>query len=71
MPDPHDLIESKVKASTVATVLASVAVAVLNGVAADSTLLGPLPAPVQAVILLLIPPLATFLAGYTTRSNRI
>lgn len=66
-----DLIEAKVASSTLVTLAASIGIAVLNGVLGDSTLLGGLPPVVQALILVLIPPLVTFLAGYATPSNRV
>lgn len=65
------VIESKVLASTGVAFAASVAVAVLNGMAANSQLLGGLPPAVQALILALVPPLLTFVAGYQTSSNRV
>ncbi|MEU6015994.1 holin [Streptomyces sp. NPDC047515] len=60
-------IETKVKASTAATFGAGVAIAVLNDVQADSSLLGPLPAWLQAPLLALVPAVLTWLAGYQAR----
>lgn len=69
-PTPN-VVESKVKASTLAALLASIAVAVLNGVQDTPGLLAPLPPIAQTVILLLVPPLLAFAAGYATPSNRV
>jgi hypothetical protein len=60
-------IELKVIASTVATTAAGLAVATLNAVEADSSLLGPLPGWVQAPLIALVPSALTFLAGYQAR----
>ena len=60
-------IETKVKASTTATFLVGLALAVLNGVQEDTSLLGPLPAWLQAPILAVVPPALAFLAGYQAR----
>lgn len=57
-------VEAKVKAASGATFGAGIAVAVLNAIAADSSLLGPLPAWLQAPILALVPAALAFLAGY-------
>ncbi|MGE7439608.1 holin [Kitasatospora sp. NPDC001175] len=57
-------IEAKVKASSTAAFLAGIAVAVLNAVQADNSLLGPLPSWLQAPLIALIPTALTFLAGY-------
>jgi hypothetical protein len=62
-------IESKVQAASLWTLGASVGIAVLNAVAANSTLLGGLPALAQFAILAAIPPTATFLAGYVAPST--
>ncbi len=70
-PMAPDLVEVKVVAATLVALLASIAVAVLNGVVADSTLLGGLPPIWQTLILLVVPPLLTFLGGYSTPSNRV
>lgn len=61
------LVEAKVKASAVGALLAGLAIAVLNAVAADSSLLGPLPGWVQAPLLALVPAALTWLAGYQAR----
>lgn len=61
------LVETKVKAASAATFVVGLAVAVLNAVAADSSLLGPLPAWLQAPLLALVPSGLAFLAGYQAR----
>ncbi|MFI6861794.1 holin [Streptomyces sp. NPDC050421] len=60
-------IESKVTAATLATFVVGLAAAVLNAVQADSSLLGPLPAWLQAPVLALVPAGLAFLAGYQAR----
>lgn len=60
-------VEAKVKAASTATFLAGLAIAVLNAVAADSSLLGPLPSWVQAPVLALVPAGLAWLAGYQAR----
>ncbi|MFJ4916045.1 holin [Streptomyces sp. NPDC088726] len=60
-------IESKVTAATVMTFVVGLAAAVLNAVQADSSLLGPLPAWLQAPLLSLVPAGLAFLAGYRAR----
>lgn len=57
-------IEAKVKATTSATFIMSLLAMMLNAVVADSSLLHPLPAWAQGLIIAVAPPLATFLAGY-------
>jgi hypothetical protein len=56
-------VETKVTASSVAAFLASIGVAVLNGVN-DYSLLAGLPPLVQSLLVLIIPALVTFLSGY-------
>jgi hypothetical protein len=71
-PKPvEDVVERKVISSSLVTLAVSLLIALLNGVAADSTLLGALPPVVQAIILASVPPLVTFAAGYATPSNRV
>lgn len=73
-PKPvEDIVEHKVLSASAVTLAVSVGIALLNGIAADSTLLGwlGLPPVVQAVVLAGVPPLVTFLAGYATPSNRV
>ncbi|MEU9199029.1 holin [Streptomyces sp. NPDC048332] len=60
-------VETKVKASSVTAVLVGLVVAVLNDVEADASLLGPLPAWLQGLVLALAPGALVFLAGYRTR----
>ncbi|MDQ0992153.1 holin [Streptomyces sp. V3I7] len=68
-------IEQKVKAATSATFVVSLLIAVLNTVAADDSLLQPLPAWVQALVLALAPAGLTFLSGWaaahTPRGPRV
>ena len=59
--------EAKVKAASTASFLAGLAIAVLNAVVADSSLLGPLPVWLQAPVLALVPAGLTWLAGYQAR----
>ncbi|MET8478175.1 holin [Streptomyces clavifer] len=59
--------ETKVKAASAAAFVVGLAIALLNAVAADSSLLGPLPAWLQAPILALVPTALTWLAGYQAR----
>lgn len=57
--------ELKVLLATAASAAAGVAVAVLNVVAADpTTLLGATPDWLEFVLLAVVPPLATYVAGY-------
>ncbi|WP_326739156.1 holin [Streptomyces sp. NBC_01022] len=60
-------IETKVTAATVMTFAVGIAAAVLNAVQADSSLLGSLPAWLQAPVLALVPAGLAFLAGYRAR----
>ncbi|MES9587829.1 MULTISPECIES: holin [unclassified Streptomyces] len=60
-------VEAKVKAASAGAFLAGLAIALLNSVAADSSLLGPLPSWVQAPLLALVPAALAWLAGYQTR----
>ncbi|MEU2674229.1 holin [Streptomyces sp. NPDC007164] len=60
-------VEAKVKAASAATFLAGLAVAVLNAIVADNSLLGPLPGWVQAPLLALVPAALAWLAGYQAR----
>lgn len=57
-------VERKVTVATVWALLASIGVALLNAVVADSSVLGPLPGWAQFGILTAAPPLVTFLGGY-------
>jgi hypothetical protein len=60
-------IEAKVAAGTATAAALGIGAAVLNDVEADHTLLGGLPAWAQALALVVIPPVATFLAGYKAK----
>ncbi|WP_329592100.1 holin [Streptomyces sp. NBC_01362] len=60
-------IEAKVKAASAGAFLAGLAVAVLNAITADSSLLGPLPSWVQAPLLALVPAALAWLAGYRAK----
>lgn len=60
-------VEAKVKAASAITFVVGLAVAVLNAVAADSSLLGPLPVWLQAPVLALVPAGLAWLAGYQAR----
>lgn len=57
-------VETKVKAATAASFAASLVLMVLNAVVADSSLLKPLPAWLQAVVIALAPTLATFISAW-------
>jgi len=60
-------IEAKVIAATAMSTGVGVAVAVLNDVEADHSLLGGMPAWAQALVLVVVPPVASFLAGYQAK----
>ncbi|MER5613314.1 holin [Streptomyces sp. NPDC002215] len=60
-------VEAKVKAASAGAFLAGLAVALLNAIVADSSLLGPLPSWAQAPLLALVPAALTWLAGYQAR----
>ncbi|MEV7713066.1 holin [Streptomyces sp. NPDC088270] len=60
-------VEVKVKAASTGAFLAGLAVAVLNAIVADSSLLGPLPGWVQAPLLALAPAALAWLAGYQAK----
>jgi hypothetical protein len=57
-------VETKVKAATSATFVVSLLIAVLNAVVADDSLLQPLPAWVQALLISVAPAAVTFLSGW-------
>ncbi|WP_030682156.1 hypothetical protein [Streptomyces cellulosae] len=57
-------IEAKVKAATSATFVVSLLIAVLNAVVADDSLLQPLPAWLQALLIAVAPAVVTFLSGW-------
>ncbi|MFB6696388.1 MULTISPECIES: holin [Streptomyces] len=60
-------VEAKVKAASTGAFLAGLAVAMLNAVVADNSLLGPLPAWLQAPLLALVPTALAWLGGYQAR----
>ena len=60
-------IEAKVVAGTAASATAGIGVAVLNDVEADHALLGGTPSWLQALILVVVPPVATFISGYQAK----
>lgn len=60
-------VEAKVKAATATAFVVSLLLAVLNAVSADSALLDPLPAWLQAILVALVPTAATYLAGWQAR----
>lgn len=60
-------VEKKVKAASAASFGVGLAVALLNDIEADSTLLGPLPGWLQAPLLALVPTGLVWLAGYKAR----
>lgn len=57
-------LSPKAIASTVVAALVGVVVTVLNAVSDNPDLLGGLPVTVQSLILLLVPPVITWLAAY-------
>ncbi len=61
---PSPQLEHKTIWTTVVALLAGAAVAALNGLQADSSLLGGIPATYQTLILALVPSLVVFLSGY-------
>ena len=62
-------VEVKVKGAVWGTLGASLALALLNGLAANNALLSGLPAWAQFIILTVLPPLIAFLSGYVTPST--
>jgi VIT1/CCC1 family predicted Fe2+/Mn2+ transporter len=62
-------IEQKVKSATAATFVVALLLAVLNSVVADSSLLNPLPAWLQALVIPVVPALVTFLAGWQAKHS--
>lgn len=61
--------EVKVAAASVGSLVSGVAIAVLNAVVANNSLLGGMHPVVQALILAAIPAAITWLAGYQTKSS--
>lgn len=60
-------VEAKVAAATAASTGVGIAIAVLNDVEADQSMLGSTPAWLQALILVVAPPLAAGLAGWKAK----
>ncbi|RSO26423.1 holin [Streptomyces sp. WAC 06725] len=60
-------VEKKVSATTLGSLGAAVAITVLNGTVGDADLMGSVPAWLQHLATLIVPPLITFLGGYTAR----
>ena len=69
--DVSKTVEIKVVAATAATLLASVAFAVLDALAHHTEILDGLPDWARFVVLAAIPPILAFLAGYAVPSNRV
>jgi len=61
------VVELKVIASTGAGLAAGVGVTVLNQTVADEALMGSVPTWAQTLITMFVPPVATFLAGWSAR----
>jgi hypothetical protein len=59
--------EAKVKSAALASLAASILLAILNATVGNSEVLGHWPAWLQFVVVTAGPPLAAFLAGYLTR----
>lgn len=57
-------IETKVKMSTAVAATVGIVVAVLNGIVGNSALMGALPPWAQALILIVVPAVATGVGGY-------
>lgn len=60
-------VEAKVKAATGAAFFVGAAGAFLNWAVGDSQLMAALPSWSQVVVLLVVPPVATFLSGWGAR----
>ncbi len=68
MPSTAAPVETKVKASTVGTYLAGVAaLAVVNALVADASLISGLPDVVEVLVAPVFPALAALVAGYVAR----
>jgi len=61
--------EAKVWGSVLASTGISALIGIFTAVQTDPHLLGNLPAPVQGLILLVVPPAVTWLGGYLKRSR--
>lgn len=60
-------VEAKVKAATTGTFVVSLILAVLNDLNGDASLLAPLPAWIQGVVIAVVPSGITFLTGWQAR----
>lgn len=60
-------VEKKVTAATWAAALVGIAITVLNELPGNAQLMGPLPAWLQGVLTVVVPPLVTFLSGWAAR----
>ena len=63
------MVEIKVTSATVGSLVASMCLAILNGVVADNSVLGATPAWLQWLIIIIAPTLITFLSGYLLPSS--
>lgn len=61
------IVELKVVAATIAVAVVSGAVELLNAVEADHSLLGPIPAWGQGLIVVVVPTAVTFLSGWAAK----
>lgn len=64
---PNAPVEQKVSAATLASLAAAIAITLLNATVGDTELLGSAPAWLQHLATLIVPPLITFLGGYSAR----
>lgn len=63
------MVEVKVTSATVASFVASLTIAMLNGVVGDHAILGNLPAFWQWLVIITAPTIITFLSGYLKSSS--
>lgn len=63
----HAPIEAKVKSATATALIVGALIEILNAVAADHSLLGPLPPWLQGLILVAAPAAMVLAAGYQAR----
>lgn len=64
-------LSPKAVAATVVSGLVGIVVALLNGLQADPAMLGSLPTWAQSLVLLLVPPVITFLAAYQAKPGDV
>ncbi len=62
------MVEIKVAMSTIGSAAASIVIAILNQVTTNASMLGAIPAWLQFVLIVVIPPLVTWLGGYAMPS---